>query len=131
MAARKSQKAGVLENLIQKEVARAVKDTIKDQNLATSKEVKSLTGELKQVRKQLGRVSAGKTKTKTDGRKRAGRKPTYTTCTVRGCNKPHYAKGLCASHYQKERREATAGTGAKGKKKKAGRKPGRKKTAKK
>lgn len=127
MAPRKSQKAGVLENLIRKEVARAVKRVIKDQGLATSREVRALTGELKQIRKRLDRVSTGKTTSKSSGKKRPGRKITHTTCTVRGCHKPHYAKGLCASHYQKQRREAAGGTSSGGAKKK----PGRKKTARK
>jgi len=38
------------------------------------------------------------------GRKRPGRKP--RKCSVRGCKNKIYAKGLCANHYQKSRREA-------------------------
>jgi len=48
---------------------------------------------------------------------RAGRKPTHIKCTKHGCNKPHYAKGLCASHYQKQRRDAQLGQTKKSKKK--------------
>ena len=29
----------------------------------------------------------------------------HLTCSVRGCNKPHRAKGLCSIHYQKHRRK--------------------------
>jgi len=151
MSPRKSQKAGVLEKLIQKEVSKAVKKTIKEQKLATSEDLKALTGELKQVRKQLGKAPVGKATAKAAGKatakaagkatakaagkttlkKRAGRKPKFTTCTVRGCKKPHYAKGLCASHYQKQRREAAGVTISKGAKKTARKKNTRKKTAKK
>lgn len=26
-------------------------------------------------------------------------KTQYTTCTIKGCKRPHHAKGLCKSHY--------------------------------
>jgi len=133
MSPRKSQKAGVLEKLIQKEVSKAVKKTIKEQKLATSEDLKALTGELKHGKataKAAGKATA-KAAGKTTLKKRAGRKPKFTTCTVRGCKKPHYAKGLCASHYQKQRREAAGVTISKGAKKTARKKNTRKKTAKK
>jgi hypothetical protein len=31
-------------------------------------------------------------------REKPGPKPTHTHCTVPGCGKPHYARGLCRSH---------------------------------
>lgn len=40
--------------------------------------------------------------------KRARKKPAekiVKTCTVSGCKQKHYAKGLCAFHYHKARRE--------------------------
>jgi len=38
---------------------------------------------------------------------RRGRKPgKIKECTVPGCSRKHYAKGLCASHYQASRRKA-------------------------
>ena len=44
------------------------------------------------------------------GRKpgRRGRKASAKKCSVPGCKRPHYAKGLCASHYQQKRREKKA-----------------------
>jgi hypothetical protein len=35
---------------------------------------------------------------------RPGRPPLHTKCTVPGCTRPHYAKGLCSMHYQQWRR---------------------------
>lgn len=35
---------------------------------------------------------------------RPGRPPIFTACTVPGCPRPHYAKGLCSMHYQQWRR---------------------------
>jgi hypothetical protein len=36
--------------------------------------------------------------------KKRGRKPgPQKTCSVKGCKRDHYAKGLCASHYQQKR----------------------------
>jgi len=40
--------------------------------------------------------------------KRTKKTVTKKTCSVPGCNRPHYAKGLCAAHYQKMRREQKA-----------------------
>jgi len=38
---------------------------------------------------------------------RRGRRPRAAKlCSMPGCGRPHYAKGLCASHYQTARREA-------------------------
>ena len=36
-------------------------------------------------------------------RMRTDRKPSSRKCTVGGCGEPHLAKGLCKSHYAKER----------------------------
>lgn len=119
MPGRKSTKAGVLENLIGKEVVRSVKEAINKYDLASSKDLNSLVAEVRMLRKQLSSQIKAK-----PSRKRPGRKPTHVKCTVRGCNKPHYAKGLCASHYQKQRRDAEA---AKTTAKAAGKKTARKK----
>lgn len=43
---------------------------------------------------------------KTTAGARRGRKPKYTTCTIAGCSKPHYAKGMCSTHYQQARLKA-------------------------
>ncbi len=61
-------------------------------------------------RRKLGRPrKAGRPKKQ--GRKR-GRKPTAKkVCTLPGCVRKHYAKGLCASHYQtalRKKKEARA-----------------------
>jgi len=52
-------------------------------------------------RKKTGRKAR---KVKKVAKKPRAKKP-KKTCTVPGCNRPHYAKGLCAAHYQKMRRE--------------------------
>jgi hypothetical protein len=40
--------------------------------------------------------------------KKRGRKPSAAkSCSEPGCKRPHYAKGLCASHYQSSRRVKT------------------------
>lgn len=38
------------------------------------------------------------------GKGRPGRPPIFTACTVPGCPREHYAKGLCSMHYQQWRR---------------------------
>lgn len=65
----------------------------------------------------IGRVAPARRGRK-PGRKRGrklGRKPkigmraskaTVKICSVQGCGRPHYAKGLCASHYQQARLKA-------------------------
>jgi hypothetical protein len=52
----------------------------------------------------VGRSVPGKRGRK-PGRKpgRRGRKASFKKCSVWGCKKEHYAKGLCASHYQQKR----------------------------
>ena len=71
--------------------------------LPTSKDVKKLTAALRSLNKMLKKLSAGtpgrKAAAAAPGQKRKGRKPTATSCSVAGCVRPHYAKGLCASHY--------------------------------
>jgi hypothetical protein len=53
----------------------------------------------------VGDAVAGKRGRKA-GKKR-GRKPgPNKTCKVAGCKREHYAKGLCASHYQQKRMKA-------------------------
>lgn len=34
-----------------------------------------------------------------------GRPPTHNFCQHPGCNRNHYAKGLCQSHYRRERKK--------------------------
>ena len=43
---------------------------------------------------------------KGSGKGRPGRPAIHETCTLSGCGRPHYAKGLCSKHYQQERRAA-------------------------
>jgi hypothetical protein len=57
------------------------------------------------VRKKPGRKPGRKAKVRRGPRKKPGPKPKHKVCKVRGCNKPHYAKGYCLSHYQKMLRE--------------------------
>ena len=126
-------KPGALESLLQKEIRRSVGSALNQKDLATSKDIKALIDEVRSLRKVLARAAALKIKAGAK-KSRAGRKPTHKNCTRHGCNKPHYAKGLCASHYQKQRRDselAKAKTKKKVKRTAAKKKRGRKKATKK
>ena len=71
---------------------------------------------LAKVEKKVGKVSAGRPakekKTKAKKRKtRKGRKPAKPkTCSVRGCQRPARARGLCNSHYVTALRKGTIKT---------------------
>jgi len=60
---------------------------------------KVLVGTIAPVAK---RKRTRKTKAKVKRGKKARAKK---TCKIPGCTRKHYAKGLCAAHYQKARRE--------------------------
>ena len=88
---------------------------------------KTLTGiekALARVEKKVGKVSAGRPvrAKKTKARKtRKGRKPTKPkTCSVRGCQRPARARGLCNSHYVSALRKGTIKTQPRKKKKTKG-----------
>jgi len=70
--------------------------------LLTSTE--SLQGELKELRRELGRLER-RTEKFSQPRGRGGRPKSHKTCTVRGCGQPHVARGLCKNHYQQARYE--------------------------
>jgi hypothetical protein len=57
----------------------------------------------RRIDRMSGRESAGR-RTGTAGGGRPGRPPIFTHCKVSGCNRQHYAKGLCSMHYQQWRR---------------------------
>ncbi len=78
-------RAGHLKNLVDevRELRRSVN--------ALERRLDSLSG------RKAARAGAG-------GRGRPGRPPIHTVCTVRGCTREHYAKGLCSMHYQQWRR---------------------------
>lgn len=59
-------------------------------------------------RKVLGSQPAPKRQSRRDRGPGPGRPVMHETCTRRGCNEPHYAKGLCSKHYQAARRAAAA-----------------------
>jgi hypothetical protein len=74
----------------------------------------SPAAELREMRKALTRLErrveslttrvSGRPKSAAGSRRGPGRPATHTTCTVPGCDNPHYAKGLCSRCYQRARR---------------------------
>jgi len=64
-------------------------------------EVRALRRDLTALEK---RVAGRQARRATSGKRRPGRPPIHTQCTVSGCNRAHYAKGLCSMHYQNWRR---------------------------
>jgi hypothetical protein len=74
----------------------------------------SPAAELREMRKALTRLErrvdalttriSGRPPRAPGARRGPGRPATHTTCTVPGCDNPHYAKGLCSRCYQRARR---------------------------
>jgi hypothetical protein len=69
-----------------------------------SDELHALSREVAQLRARVPSGPPGK---------RGGRPRTERVCSVRGCDQPHIARGLCKNHYQQlryaERKSASAG----------------------
>lgn len=61
----------------------------------------SLEGELKALRRDVSRLEARARGPAAPGK--AGRPRSFRTCSQRGCNQPHVARGLCKNHYQQLR----------------------------
>lgn len=59
-------------------------------------------------RKVLGSQPAPKRQSRGKRGAGPGRPVIHETCTRKGCNEPHYAKGLCSKHYQAARRAVAA-----------------------
>lgn len=136
MAVRATRGKG-LADALSREIEVAVSKVIAGGKLPTSKDVKKLTGALRSLNKMLKKMSAGAPGRKAAGAavapKRKGRKPKAVGCSVRGCKRPHYAKGMCDSHYnldlRKRKLAAQKGAGKPGPKpKKRGRPPLKPKT---
>jgi len=112
----------MLEKLLENEIASSFVNMVEEHGLATFKDIKAVIEEIRDLRRQIaGAVSSGTGKG-VIRKSRAGRKPKHETCTQAGCYNAHYAKGLCASHYQKQRREATEGPKTNKPRKRRGRK---------
>ena len=127
MPRKRTRKTGILEKFLQNEIASSLMGILEEHGLATFKDIKAVIEEVRGLRKQIAGVVSSKSGKILVKKNRAGRKPQHETCTLSGCYNRHYAKGLCASHYQKHRREIQEG-GAKTKVKTT-RKRGRKKSA--
>jgi|GEM_PF-2359114 len=132
MAVRATRGKGFADAL-SREIETAVSKVIAGGKLPTSKDVKKLTASLKALNKVLKKMSAGTTGPKAapaaPGAKRKGRKAVAVSCSVEGCSRPHYAKGMCSSHYTMElrRRKQAAQKALEKPVKKAGKRgPGRK-----
>jgi hypothetical protein len=78
-------------------------EKVLDQLLQTNDALNKRLAQLEAVLIGGGAATVGK-RGRRRGKKR-GRKPSAAkACSVAGCKRPHYAKGLCASHYQTSRR---------------------------
>ncbi|GAB4372504.1 MAG: hypothetical protein Kow0062_08860 [Acidobacteriota bacterium] len=73
-----------------------------------SGQLRELVEEVRALRRDLTALEkrvAGRAKRRAaSGKRKPGRPPIHTQCTVSGCNRAHYAKGLCSMHYQNWRR---------------------------
>lgn len=73
-----------------------------------SGQLRELIEEVRALRRDLTalekRVAGRQARRAASGKRRPGRPPIHTQCTVSGCNRAHYAKGLCSMHYQNWRR---------------------------
>ncbi len=59
-----------------------------------------LTGELTQLKREVGRLRERRTASGAHG---GGRPKSSRVCSVRGCGEAHVARGLCKNHYQQLR----------------------------
>jgi len=79
-------------------------EKVLDQLLQTNEALNKRLGQLEAVLIGGGKGAPVGKRGRRKGKKR-GRKPSAAkACSVAGCKRPHYAKGLCASHYQTARR---------------------------
>ena len=108
-----------------KEIKAAISRATEGGTLPTSKDLKKLTNTIRSLIRtitKLPKLPAVKNIGKAVYRKK-GPKSRAIGCSVAGCARPHYAKGLCASHYNMDLRrrklEAEGGPA------KRGPKPGR------
>jgi hypothetical protein len=87
-------KTGIIYNL----------ERVLDQLLKTNEALNTRLAQLEGVLIGGGGGAVAGKRGRKRGKKR-GRKPSAgKACTVAGCKSAHYAKGLCASHYQQSRR---------------------------
>jgi hypothetical protein len=82
-----------LMRLVGAEVARRVAEATG----AIGDELKALRGEVRRLRATERRAARGRP---ARGR---GRPRSTKSCSARGCDEPHVARGLCKSHYQRLR----------------------------
>ena len=101
--------------ILVRDIQGAVVSALRDSDLPTSKEIKDLRRQVREVSTALKKLSektalrrARKKQAKSSPvrkRKKPGRKAKIKVCTVHGCKRPHYAKKLCATHYAAKRRQ--------------------------
>jgi lipid II:glycine glycyltransferase (peptidoglycan interpeptide bridge formation enzyme) len=77
---------------------RSVKLSVNEILKVVDRQYKDLSRRIDKIEQKLGTAPKS-------GRKRPGRRPTQRVCSIEDCTRPHYAKGLCSSHYQKMRKE--------------------------
>lgn len=87
-----------------KKVDRTVKNVSRQVSKILSEELKGIESRFSKIERRLGRLSRpGRVKPRPKAKAKKVR--AVKTCSVRGCNKPYAAKGLCKSHYNKMYRE--------------------------
>ncbi len=112
MAKRGRKSVNPFRDLMASAVEEPLKALVKELRKQQKELERSITRELNRVWKELGKVSGrsgrkakvGRKKTGAAKGKRPGRKPKHEKCTIKGCDRPHYAKGLCTRHYQQWRK---------------------------
>lgn len=98
--------AGTLQDLIEQIVQREVQSS--GSGAGVAQEVRALRHAVAKLERRLDslsrRMPARLRRPAHGDRRGPGRPPTHTKCTVGGCTAPHYARGLCSRHYQRQRR---------------------------
>ena len=83
-----------------KSFERSMKPEISEVLKVVDRHYKEIARRIDKIEQKLGTTSKS-------GKKRPGRRPIQRICSVAGCTRAHYAKGLCSSHYQKMRKDIT------------------------
>ena len=99
-------KGGSLAKALRNEIQSSFRSALAASGLASSKDIKQLTKAVRTLSTVMKKSPAapGRKAAAASGSKKRGRKPKATVCKIRGCNRKHYAKGLCASHYNTQLR---------------------------
>jgi hypothetical protein len=78
------------------ELVRAITDHV-DRSVLTARQ--SIEGEIADLKRELARLRERRPTRAGHG----GRPKSARTCSERGCEEPHVARGLCKNHYQQLR----------------------------